>query len=226
MLEIAAFYDIDLIYIKGDYGDFYNLHQHGPKDPRVATTLVNEIEAIKFSLDELDALFPDAKKHFIQGNHEWRLERYIQNKAPELFGFVTCQQLLGLEGRPNWVFHRYWPDQKVQVLDTNLYLRHTPIAGSASAVLKKGLVSQSWGHTHRIEEAKIRGLVHEIVAWSDGWLGDKRKDEVFGYVQGHFSWQMGFSIIEIDPSTMEFDYEICKINDDFRTIFRGKKFKA
>lgn len=226
MLEVAAFVGVRHIYIKGDFADFYNLHQHGPKDPRVVHSLTSEIEAVRFALDELDALFPDARKHFIQGNHEWRLERYIQNKCPELFGFVTCQQLLQIEGRPNWVWHRYWPDQKCQVLNAQLWLRHEPLASSAAASLRKAMCSHSWGHTHRIDEAKIKGLNHEIVAWSDGWLGDDRKDEVFGYVKGHFAWQKGFSIVMVDPADGSFQYEVCRITDEFKTFFRGKRFKS
>jgi len=226
MLEVASYVGVKRIYIKGDFADFYNLHQHGAKDPRIFKSLEDEVADTRFALNELDHLFPDARKYYVEGNHEYRLARYIQNKAADLFGFITAQQLLEIEGRPNWSWHRYWPDQKLQVMDTDLYLRHEPLASTALATLKKGMCSLSWGHTHRIEEARVKGLINELRCWSDGWLGDKRKDEVFGYVKGHFSWQMGFTIVLIDPHTNQWEYDICEISEDFTTVFQGKMFKG
>lgn len=226
MLEVAAFYCPEHVYLLGDYADMYDIHQHGPKDPRMVTSLTDEVVAVIAGLDEIDALFPDARKHFIQGNHEYRLERYIQNRCPELFGFVTWEQLLQLDKRPKWSWHKYGPGQRVQVAGSRLWARHEPLASSAAATARKALCSLVYGHTHRIDTAKQRGLLCEHVVFSCGWLGDERKDEVFGYVKGHYAWQMGFAVVDVDPETGDFYPQVIQIRDDYKAIFQGRKFKG
>lgn len=224
-LEILSYVGINELFIKGDYADFYDIHQHGPKDPRIIHSLTYEVEDVNKGLDEIDKGFPGIKKRYVEGNHEDRLRRYIQNKAPELFGLVDCQELFKIAKRPNWSWHRYWPDQKVQVFNSDLWVRHTPLGSSAIASLRKAMCSHTYGHNHVVEIARVRGLVGELVAWSDGWLGDKRKDEVFGYVQGHYRWQCGVSFATFDEDG-NFEVEIVKISEDGRATCRGRKFKG
>ena len=132
-MQILSYVGINELFIKGDFADFYDVNQHGAKDPRIVHTLTNEVEEVNILLDEIDEAFKGIKKRYVEGNHEDRLRRFIQNKCPELFGLVDCQELFKINKRPNWSWHRYWPDQKVQVLNTQLFVRHTPLANSASA---------------------------------------------------------------------------------------------
>ena len=90
MLEVAAFVRPSEIVLLGDYADFYGFSGHGPKHPQLLNTMVQEIESVNAGLDQFDKLFPQAKKKFIEGNHENRLTRFVQNKCPELFGYVDA----------------------------------------------------------------------------------------------------------------------------------------
>ena len=226
MLEIASFINPKYVYLLGDYADMYYIHQHGPKDPRITHNLMDEVSSVNEGLNQIDKLFPDAKKVYIQGNHEWRLERFIQNKCPELFGFVTWDHLLNLTSRPKWTWCRYWPGQYTPVAGSKLMARHEPLAGSAAASVNKGLCNLIYGHTHKYDIARRVGLTEEFIHHSPGWLGDKNKDAVFGYVKGHFNWNLGFDIVWVDQSTKEFFIDWVSISDDFKSVYQGKLFKG
>jgi UDP-2,3-diacylglucosamine pyrophosphatase LpxH len=213
------------IYILGDYADFYSVSSH-MKDPRVLTMLQDEIADVLAGLDELDYLFPFAKKVYIEGNHEYRLERYLCDKAPALFGITSTYHLLRFEVRPNWQFVKYSPNQQIEVGGSKLKARHEPLSSSAKATASKALCSLVYGHIHRIEESHIVGLDgSNHVCFSVGWLGDKRKDEIFGFVKGHHQWQLGFGIVFIDPQTKYFYHQTAHILDNYSCLVGGKIYR-
>lgn len=227
MLKVAKDIGIDEINIIGDYADFYWINGHGAKDPRVVTNLMQEVECVNEGLDELDSLFPYAKKRYIQGNHEYRLERYIQNKAPELFGFISCQSLFKIDQRKNWSWVSYGPNQRSRVLGSKLFIRHEPLGNSAKLTAARALCSIVHGHTHRIEESHIVGLDGtNHVAFCGGWLGDKRKDEIYGYVKGHHQWQLGFVLVWVCEKTGYFYHHKVHILDNMTCVVNGKLYKG
>lgn len=226
MLEAASYVGIDEIVILGDYADFYSVSSHS-KDPSVFGMLKDEIEDVLLGLDELDRLFPKARKVFIQGNHEFRLERYLSTQAPALFGVTSTEQLLDINRRPNWKFIQYGPNQAYKILGSKLTARHEPLASSAKATASKALCSLVYGHIHRIEESHIVGLDGtNHVCFSTGWLGDKRKDQIYGYVKGHHQWQLGFAIVDVDESTGLFYHSKIHILENMTCVVNGKRFKA
>lgn len=226
MLEVASYIKPKEICILGDYADFYSVSSHA-KDPRVFNMLTDEVIDVLFGLEEFDKLFPDAKKVFISGNHEFRLERYLVDKAPALFGVTSTPHLLEIHGRPNWKFVPYGPNQMHKILGSYLTARHEPLANSAKATASKALCSLVYGHIHRIEESHLVGLDGtNHVCFSVGWLGDKRKDQIFDYVKGHHQWQLGFGIAYVDPKTKFFYHQKIHIMNNYTCVVNGKLFKA
>ena len=73
---------IDAIFINGDMIDFYQLSFH-EKDPRV-TDIAEELEMARNFFALLQKEFPKVLVYYIPGNHEYRMERYLRVKAPEL----------------------------------------------------------------------------------------------------------------------------------------------
>jgi hypothetical protein len=214
------------ILILGDYADIYNLTGHG-KDAGVVNSLVNEIDDVNEGLDELDFLFPKSKKVYLQGNHEYRFERYINSKCPELFGITQFDHLIKIPQRTNWKYINYGPNQSYKVLDSKLTARHEPLASSAKATASKALCSLVYGHIHRIEESHLVGLDGtNHVCFSVGWLGDKRNDKIFGYVKSHHQWQLGFGLAYVDEKTGYFYHQKIHILDDYTCVVNGKKFVA
>jgi len=186
------------IIILGDYADFYDINSHG-KDPAVTMKLREERVAVCKRLKELQVNFPDTRKIFIEGNHEYRLARYLANKAPELFDTIRVDEFLGLE-QYGFEFVPYGPDQQCTVLGSELIARHEPIGGGvhcAHSTVVKASNSVIFGHTHRIQESQIVSLNGDNYRGiSSGWLGDK-DHPVFKYVKNHHQWALAFSIVTV-----------------------------
>jgi hypothetical protein len=228
MLMVAHHLSAQLseIVIMGDYADFYSISSH-QKDPRVIGMLKDEIIDVNKGLDQLDQLFPDVPKYFVEGNHEYRLERFLINQAASLFGITSVEHLLNLNRRPLWHFIPYGPAQMHKVLGSKLFVRHEPLGTSAKATASKALCSLAYGHIHRIEESHLVGLEGDNhVCFSVGWLGDKGQDKIFNYVKGHHQWQLGFGLVWVDRLTKKFYHHKIHILDNYTCVVDGKKFSA
>lgn len=228
MLEVASYVGINEVVVLGDYADFYFASGHGPKHPKLLNTTVEEVDSVNIGISELDQLFPKSRKIFIEGNHENRLTRFCQNKCPELFGYVDAKTLFKIDQRPLWRWISYGPNQRVQVLNSKLWARHEPFGSSAKTTAARALCSVVYGHIHRIESSYVVGLDGTShIAYSVGWLGDKRKDEIFGYVKGHAQWQLGFGLVYADPDSGCFypqTVHIVERGHKISCVVNGKKF--
>src|SRR5271165_212161 len=95
MLKVGKIFKPEHVIILGDFADCYTVSSHS-KDPNRSLKLKEEIEATKEALDQVKAL--GAKNNiFVAGNHEDRLERYLRDKAPELFNFISIPKILELK---------------------------------------------------------------------------------------------------------------------------------
>jgi len=214
------------IYILGDYGDFISVtgHQRRAFEERF---LYKEAAAINARLDQLDRLWPRAHKTFIEGNHEWRLARYLDSKAPELSKTMDVKSLLRLDRRPKWTFVPYGPTQLVRVAGSKLYARHEPLAGGtlpAHGTVVKAGCSIVYGHTHTAQASQVvmaNGDTH--IGISVGWLGDDRKD-AFAYVKSHHQWSLGFGVVTVIPNG-DFFIETARVINN-KTLVNGRLFKG
>jgi hypothetical protein len=230
VIEIALAIKIDALYLLGDFADFYYINGHGPKHPGMPGHLKTEVDSVNSGLDTFDRIFPSIPKYYIQGNHENRLERYIQNKAPELFGLIDCQTLFKIQSRPGWRWIPYSPNQRVQILNSKLWARHEPLGASGKATASRALCSLAHGHDHQIHEMHMTGLDgQEHIVFGNGWLGDKRKDEVFGYVKNHHNWQLAFTLVYVDEESGIFykhTNHILEVGNKLSCVVEGKRFFA
>lgn len=198
MLKVAKKQKIDEIVILGDFADFYGVNAHG-KNPSINNELKDEISRVKFELKKLRRMFPKAKIVYIEGNHEFRLARYMANKAPELFGLVDLSTILAFsELKIKYV--PYTPDQKYNVLGSKLIARHEHIAGGVhvahSTVVKAGC-SVIFGHCHRIQESQVVMMDgSNLRGIACGWLGNKDHASM-QYVKNHHQWSLGFAIVSV-----------------------------
>ncbi len=226
MLKIArqGLPHIDSVVILGDYGEFATVGSH-PKDPDLENFLKKETDAVNERLNQLDRLFPKAEKVYIEGNHENRFDRYIRDKAPQLYGLMSIKKLLRLDKRPGWKWIPYGPNQKVKVLNSKLYARHEP-AGSgdytAAQTVRKCGASVVYGHTHRVQEYQtvmLNGDSHRAI--NSGWLGDANH-KIFEYVKNHHQWGHAFSIVTVLPNGLFFNNTIHII--DHKAVFGNKLY--
>lgn len=183
--------------VLGDFGDFYCTSQHR-KDPNRPRNLESEVRAVNVALDELDSV--GAKhKHFLQGNHEENLERYLMDRAPELFNLVRVSELFRLEAR-GWTYTPYKQFLKVGKV---LYTHDVGSAGaraheSAEAATQANIVI---GHTHRAAityAGSVLGDRH--VAVMSGWLGDIKSADYLHAGQKTRAWQHAFTLGYREPN--------------------------
>jgi hypothetical protein len=117
------------VYISlGDFIDNYSISSHQKNPDKRELLLQDEVDNANERLDELDTILPKARKIFIAGNHEDRLDRYIAHRAPDLFGMVTTAQLLNLKKR-GWEYVPYREHIKVG----HVYYTHDTGKAGASA---------------------------------------------------------------------------------------------
>lgn len=101
VMRAITFLKPQTVAVLGDFGDFYCLSRF-LRDPNRAHALETEVGACNGALDELDAACARAgtdDKRFLLGNHEARLEKYLAEKAPELFNVVSVPELFRLKAR-------------------------------------------------------------------------------------------------------------------------------
>ncbi len=191
MLKAAKVFKPDTIVVQGDFADFYAVSSHS-KSPSRSQCLQFEVDDVNVGLDELDKLGAK-KKVFISGNHEYRLERYLEDKAPELFNLVKVKDLLRLKER-GWIYVPYKRDTRLG----KLFSTHDCGNAGRTAVLKALDTYQhniTIGHTHRmayIVEGNAKGEAH--VGASFGWLGDASKTDYMHRVKSNRDWALGFGL--------------------------------
>ena len=214
MLKIGKLFNPHEIVLLGDYMDMMSVTGH-PKDPDLEDKIINEMDYTNLKLDELDYLFPRAKKKYLFGNHEFRLERYIRDNAPALYRTLKLEKMLKLDTRKNWQHFDYDYKQAIKVLGSYLYARHEPFAPNAKLCALRAMSSLVYGHVHQIEEAQIasgtnKNLRH--VAFCPGWLG-KSDHKAFNYLKGNPNWALGFALVYVDSKTKKFFHQIVRVID-------------
>ena len=223
---------LDELVVLGDYADFYGFQMHGPRHPDIVPSAKEEIDDVNVGLDEFDSAFHGVKKVFLEGNHEFRLERFLIQNAMPLYGIYSVSGLFKMHERKHWTWIPYHADQRHQVLGSHLWARHEPFAPNPRLSVQRALVSHIYGHVHRAEEAYLVGLDQKPkVAICPGWLGDKRMD-VFRYLKQTPNWSLGFSIIHYDPSSGWFHHEPIRIHEtdikkgDVQAVWNGELIRG
>lgn len=222
MLKVGKFLQPKHIVIIGDFGDFYAVSSHS-KNPKRANELPEEILAANKRLDQLDALGA-TNKLYVEGNHEDRLRRYLQDKAPELFGTVNVKQLFQLK-------HRGWqhiPYQKHGRIG-KLYVTHdTGTSGRYSTfkAIDTYQHSVAIGHSHRMQYIVEGNAVGEFKLGAQfGWLGDRNQVDYMQVAKINSSCALGFGVGFLDPKTgIVYLQPIPIIN--YSCVVNGKLFKA
>lgn len=199
VLEVARTLQPHHLVCMGDLMDCYSVSSHS-KDPSRKADLAWEVGYTEGILDAFDALGVKGQKHFIEGNHEHRLQRFIADKAPMFEGLVSIPQVLGLKAR-GWTFTPY----RTHTTLGKLVLTHdVGYAGRYAAhrtldALQHSVVT---GHTHRISAVVESNLMGEPkIAASFGWLGDANSIDYMHKGKVTRDWALGFGIGTLDPKT-------------------------
>jgi predicted MPP superfamily phosphohydrolase len=222
MMKAAKEFKPDTIAHMGDLGDFYAVSSHS-KDPKRIRHLKDEIIEVRKLRQELDDLKPK-RKIFIEGNHENRLERYLQDKAPELFGLVSSDDLLELSEN-NWEYIPYRESAKIG----KLYITHdTGASGKYTTMraLETFQHSVVIAHHHQFQYMILGDATGEYCVGAQfGWLGDSSKVDYMQQVKVAATWALGFGVGYHDTKTGIVYLVPCPIVD-YTVCVEGKIYKV
>jgi predicted phosphodiesterase len=191
MLKAARKFKPHKVIVLGDFADFWAVSQHD-KDPSRRETFDDEIADVNKGLDELEAATRGATRHYVAGNHEYRLERMLWKQAPQLHSMVKVQNLLRLKER-GWRYTPYRESLRIG----KLFLTHDE-GNAGGQAHEKARASYEGnvviGHTHRMSVAyqgNARGSSH--VGAMFGWLGSVAHIDYVHRVKAQ-QWQHGFGV--------------------------------
>lgn len=191
MMAAARVVRPDTVVFLGDFADFASVSFHPRKLGARGYTLQEEAEAVNKRLDEVQALGA-SRVVFVKGNHEYRLERFLSEKAPELFGLVDTAALFQLKER-GWECVEYRDHLKIGRMHFTHDVGHAGIyAHRQSRMAYEGNVVL--GHTHRLAmeiAGTSKGPAH--VGASFGWLGDRRSID-YMHIAKAAQWVLGFGL--------------------------------
>jgi predicted phosphodiesterase len=187
----------DALVLIGDFADCLSVSFH-PKTPERKICLKAEIEAVNFELDRVGRLGVP-RVIYCGGNHEFRTERYLAEKAPELFGMITIQDLLRVKERGwEWVPYKQW----IRIGKTAFThdVERCGVNATRQSLLDFG-GNLVFGHSHRggiAYQGTVEGDQH--VAMNVGWLGSYAAIDYRNAARAKRDWQHGFGIVYQDSA--------------------------
>ena len=182
------------IVVIGDFADFYSLSSYS-KDPERAGKLDTEMEDVRWGIRELESL-KAKRKIFVMGNHEDRMRRYLQDKAPELWQMVSIEKWLGIK---DWEV----VDYKDHTTLGRLHLTHDVGKTGRMAVfnaLDTYQHSVVTGHAHRLAYVVEGNAIGEQkLSAQFGWLGDPDAVDYMHKANVRKNWALGFGVGYLNP---------------------------
>lgn len=181
---------VDKIVIAGDLLDFYELSTFD-KDPKRRFTIQDEIDICYEILKDLKALCPEI--HFIKGNHESRLKKFLW-KNPSLASIKVLElpKLLNLDSLGIEYHDLEYVYRKFRFTHGSIVRQDS--GASAKAELLKYGSSMASGHTHRLSmfvKTDARGTVG---AYEGGCMCELTPE----YIQGTPNWTQGFLVFDFN----------------------------
>lgn len=207
----------------GDFLDFDCISSHNKDNLRAieAKRLFHDYEAGADTLDRWKKLAPKADFTLLEGNHEYRVERYL-DANPQLEGMIEVPVGLELQKRHvAWV--PAWSKGKVYNIGKASFIH----GGKTTNFHTKGMAYNYgrnifYGHTHDVQSYSVETAGHNTtyVAQSLGCLC--RYDQP--YMRGRPSkWQQSVSVFHFFEDG-NFNYNVIRIFNH-RFFFGGKVYQ-
>lgn len=194
-LGVVAGWGPDTLVNVGDFGDCNAISAH-PKDPRKTMPFVEELKGIRAARARLDKACKAGgvkRKIILQGNHDTRIDRYINEKAPEMAGMVDWTDSAAYDLQRNrWEVVPYKESLQIGHLRMTHDVGRAGVNAARQSLLDVG-ESIAFGHTHRgqvVYQGTVTG--RKLVGATIGWLGDPeaidyrhrdsiRRDSIHGF---------------------------------------------
>lgn len=198
LMEVLEAWQPEILVLLGDAIDAPELSFH-ERTKNTPSKFRDSIAYARERLDEIDEILPDARKIYLEGNHEKRFERYVETRAAALSGLdhLSIPEQLRLQER-GWE----WSPYRSYVKVGKLYLSHDLEFAGKNAVRQNLDSAQRniiTGHTHRfgmVVEGDITGESHASAMF--GWGGDTKKVDYKHVLKAKRDWPLGFGIARMD----------------------------
>jgi predicted phosphodiesterase len=187
----------NVLLINGDFADFYQVSrwEKSPLNRRFKEELALVVQGLEWLRQEFGK---DCRIVYKMGNHEERWEKYIWNRAPEIYDLPGCQlnELLKLEK-----FGIEPVDDQRFIMAGKLPIAHghelpkglaSPV-NMARGVFLRTIHTMLVGHGHRTSGHAESNYNHdEVFCWSTGCLCDMTPE----YARVN-KWNWGFAFVEV-----------------------------
>lgn len=196
---------IDAIILNGDFIDFYGISRFSKKPNK--PSLKDEIEIAKTILERIRDKFGDIKIVWKDGNHDERLDKYIADKAPEIYDLdekPSVRTLLELDKlRIDYVSDK----RVIKIGKLNLIHGHEILSGAgavnlARTVRLKANANVAFNHFHKTQEDIYTNIEGETIgSWAIGCLCDLSPE----YMPFN-GWNWGFGrVVVSEDGTFEME---------------------
>lgn len=215
------------IYSLGDYAELESVSRH-TKTSVAEDSLLTEFEYVNSHLDWYEREFPNIPFTWILGNHEARLDKWLNEYGRPLIGCVGIASLAKLPERKKVRIEPYKARQLVKVPGSKTFLRHEPRKGGKLHALSTAEVSTCnmiYGHTHQIQDVVQKdefGRIKRVT--SLGFLGNQ-KAPVFEYRGPADHWASAMAILSVDSKTKHESLEIIHIHET-EAFYNGRIIRA
>lgn len=207
----------------GDTADFNVISSHNLGNLRAVQgeSVLGEYRAVDAYLRQhyIAAGMPKFFK-IIEGNHDYRIERYI-DAHPELSGMLEMKR--NLPDFVDWI--PFWSEHQILTIGKASFIHGQHLAGNHPAAhLRDYGTNIFYGHTHDMVSSALRhhGSDNTKIAHSMGCLCDYNQE----YMRGRpTKWQQGFGVFYFWPDG-KFNFYPVMIFDHQFTAPSGKHYSG
>lgn len=209
------------IHLLGDVLDFDQLSRFLPKSGR-AEQLQSDLDEAQRLIGQLQKLSPKSKIVVSEGNHEYRLDKYLRSRGRELESLRELSVPCLLKLREAGVM---WKDRLHPYRVGGLWLTHGSLIRKHSAYTARAMMEMVggnvlFGHTHRLGVHHYTTWNTQYVAYENGCMCRTDLD----YLDGVPNWQHGWSVITTVGE--KFSVEQVQVVDRKWYIYRGELYAS
>lgn len=193
VLRVAKAESPDIVWLGGDIVDFYQVSSFS-KDPQRRLELQQDLDVAIHELGRLRKVCPRARIYYHEGNHEWRLQKFLWDKASELSGLRGLKLSQLLDFRQLDIIHVSRGESR-KIGELTHQHGDEQIKGGkdvARRVVEKTPANYIFGHHHKLGMGYFRLRSGKVYgAWSNGCLCTLTP-EYLDFPQ----WQQSFALID------------------------------
>jgi UDP-2,3-diacylglucosamine pyrophosphatase LpxH len=219
----------DWLILDGDFHDFWEISNYD-LTPRTGKEFREEIEMGKRILRSFRRSLPRARITWIEGNHEFRLRKYLIQRARELYGLpglsmpeIFDLKRLGIEYVPCHGLASKFTDNFIRAGD--LYVGHWDKVSKHAGYAAKNLVEEKGvsllqGHTHRFGAHARTTVDGRVLLGIENFSMCSREQSYVRYP----NWQLGFSAVYLSPANGRFHWFPIPIGRDYSFVWRAREY--